>query len=100
VNARLFEQPAVEHGHDAAAAVSAGMILSVPIFAGETTGRLPAARLVLEPFEFSAEAVTQGFEPGARLALSFFQSVSHRSTLAKVGNKDKAICRHSFDFSQ
>ncbi len=61
MNARLLEQPAVQHGHDAAAAI---------VFAGPW-GLLEAAcgcrtrRFIFKLFELGNNPVPQGFKPEA-----------------------------------
>ena len=67
VHADLLEQPAVHHAHDAAAALGRGSRRLL------RSGRRAEVRgrLVLQRLEGGADAVAQGFEPGAGAPFGF-----------------------------
>src|SRR5213596_3379485 len=95
MDAGLLEQAAMDHRHDTATARGIGVVRASPVPADKAARRVLAAKLVLELFEFGAEIVAQAFEPGARRRFVFFHRGGHGPSLAKVGCKDKAICRHT-----
>ncbi len=80
VHPDLLEEAAVHHAHDAAAAGLARPRLKLEAARARAVERL--RRLVLQLLEGGADAVAQGFEPGAGAALAGIEDVGGRGELA------------------